>query len=266
MSELKTEAIIVEPVRHEFNGHPAKIHQHLAKVLVEDYSKKGEMVLDPFAGIGTIPRVAKALGRKGKGVEIEKKHVERAAELGIELIHGDSREKVLSFSNVDLILTSPPYGEAIGRAGDRNPEKTAQAKRRYEEKRFGKKISEHACYGTTKGNLGTLPFDRKKGECFMSELPSFVEAFFCALRPGGLLVWVVKDQRKGRKKLGAVDMFSVFRTASEKLGMIYQERRVAILPNKLITQWQRVNSKRWDVPISNTEHICVMRKGGGRDE
>lgn len=258
-----TEVILIPPIPHRHTGHPAKLHHYLAQELIKDYSEKGALVLDPFAGIGTVPREALGLGRLGVGIEIEEAFCVKSQSLGTPLIRGDSKEKILGYKDVDLILTSPPYGEAIGRAGDRALEKTIAAKERYEMKRFGRTQSRHSCYGVSEGNLGSLPFHRKAAESFTSEFPKFVESFVSVLKPGGHLVWVVKDQRLGRKRLGSVDMFNLVRSASEKYGMVYEGRRVAVLPDNLTTQWQRVNASRWNIPIPNAEHICVMRKDIG---
>ena len=257
-----SEVIVVPDVPHEHSGHPAKLHQSLASVLVGDYSRQGGSVLDPFAGIGTVPRVARAMGRRAVGVEIERDFVVRAAELGVDLVCGDSRALVPTLGLFDLILTSPPYGEAIGRSGDRAPEKTARAKADYEIRRFGRQISKHSTYGTTAGNMGALPLRREQEPCFLSEFQAFAHTLSAALTPGGRLVLIVKDQRLGRREQGACDLFAVVREAGEAAGLIYEGRRVAILPDRMITQWQRVNAARWGIPIPNAEHVCVLRRPG----
>ena len=255
------EVISVPDTPHEFVGHPAKLHRHIAETLIRDYSRPGGVVLDPFAGLGTVPRAAVRLGRVGLGIEIEQAFVDRAADLGVGLFHADTRDIAqLNLPPIDLIVTSPPYGEAIGRAGDRDPAKTAKAKATYEIRRFGKQITKHAVYGCTPGNIGALPLRRKAAPSFTSELPGIVSALIAELTTGGRLVWVVKDQRLGRRRLGACDIFSLVRQVSEECGLIYEGRRVAVLPDRLITQWQRVNAQRWGIPVPNAEHVCVMRK------
>jgi len=37
---------------------------------IEQYSMPGELILDPFAGVGTVPFRAVQLGRRGYGVEL----------------------------------------------------------------------------------------------------------------------------------------------------------------------------------------------------
>jgi DNA modification methylase len=42
--------------------------------VIRFYSGAGDLVLDPFAGIGTVPARAVAMGRRGYGVELEPKY------------------------------------------------------------------------------------------------------------------------------------------------------------------------------------------------
>lgn len=44
--------------------------ESLATVVIQEYSKPGDMVLDPFAGFGTTPWVAVRMGRCAVAVEL----------------------------------------------------------------------------------------------------------------------------------------------------------------------------------------------------
>ena len=46
---------------------------------IEQYSMRGEMVLDPFAGLGTVPYCAVKLGRRGFGIELNNRYFLDAA-------------------------------------------------------------------------------------------------------------------------------------------------------------------------------------------
>ncbi len=89
----------------------------LAASVVEETTRPGDVVLDPFAGYGTTLAVAARLGRVAVGVEVLADHVElvraRAGD-GAHVVQGDSRRlsDVLAGEldrPVDLVLTSPPY-------------------------------------------------------------------------------------------------------------------------------------------------------------
>lgn len=89
-----------------------------ARIVIEEYTVPGQLVLDPFAGFGTTLVVAERLGRRGVGVELISDRAElvrgRVGEL-VEVINGDARDVGRLVSGpVDLCLTSPPYMPAVG--------------------------------------------------------------------------------------------------------------------------------------------------------
>jgi DNA modification methylase len=55
---------------HGYHRYPAKFIPQLAARLIEDYSRPGDTVLDPFMGSGTALVEAKRLGRPSVGVDI----------------------------------------------------------------------------------------------------------------------------------------------------------------------------------------------------
>jgi DNA modification methylase len=93
----------------------------LATSVVEETTRPGDLVLDPFAGYGTTLAVAARLGRRAVGVEVLADHVDlvrsRAGD-GARVLHGDSRQLSALLAGevdgpVDLVLTSPPYMTAV---------------------------------------------------------------------------------------------------------------------------------------------------------
>ena len=93
----------------------------MAASVIEETTRPGDVVLDPFAGYGTTLAVAARLGRVAIGVEVLADHVDlvRArAGAGARVLHGDSRllAEVLAGEldgPVDLVLTSPPYMTSV---------------------------------------------------------------------------------------------------------------------------------------------------------
>jgi site-specific DNA-methyltransferase (adenine-specific) len=56
-------------------------------LFVRLHSQPGELILDPVAGAGTTLRVAKDMGRRAIGIEIEEKYCEIAAKrMGQEVL------------------------------------------------------------------------------------------------------------------------------------------------------------------------------------
>ena len=52
--------------------HPTQKPLHLFKKIIEDYSEKDNLIIDPFLGSGTTVVAAKQLGRKYIGIELSK--------------------------------------------------------------------------------------------------------------------------------------------------------------------------------------------------
>jgi len=110
--------------------HPAVFPIALPKKCIELFTHKGELVLDPFSGIGTTLIAAKDLGRNAIGFDLNKKYTEYAKkrltqqqhqqEFEFEktkqiIINDDSINipKYLTENTVSLVVTSPPYANML---------------------------------------------------------------------------------------------------------------------------------------------------------
>ncbi len=96
-----------------FEGNDIKYPESLVRYFLEHFTKRGDKVLDPFAGLGTTLFTVEEMGRIPYGVEYDTKRYEWVAgQLNNwqNLIHGDSA-KLLSFDfpKMDFCMTSPPY-------------------------------------------------------------------------------------------------------------------------------------------------------------
>ena len=98
--------------------HPAPFLIRDIEKLVKMFTKKGMVVLDPFMGSGTTAIASFLNGRKSIGVDLSEDYhrlaLERFKKQGMTehdyvYIVGDSLEKLDELSNVDYIVTSPPY-------------------------------------------------------------------------------------------------------------------------------------------------------------
>lgn len=63
---------------HGFHSYPARLHPLTASRLVEGFSSRGDTVLDPFAGSGTVLVEARRLGRRAIGTDVNPLAVELA--------------------------------------------------------------------------------------------------------------------------------------------------------------------------------------------
>ena len=95
----------------------------VAQACIRIWSKRGDVVLDPFMNRGTIVFVAKYLGRNGIAGEVVKKYYEDTKKRyerfkrrvqndnWVKLYNWDATQmgKYLERESVDLVLTSPPF-------------------------------------------------------------------------------------------------------------------------------------------------------------
>ena len=59
-------------------SHPAPFPEALARDHILSWSNEGDVVLDPFLGSGTTCKMAKLMGRRAIGIEIEERYCEIA--------------------------------------------------------------------------------------------------------------------------------------------------------------------------------------------
>ena len=71
-------------------GHSAVFPDELARRCIAAGSREGDLVIDPFNGSGTVPRVASRMGRRGLGIDVSLHYLE----LATELTRDDSQERL----------------------------------------------------------------------------------------------------------------------------------------------------------------------------
>jgi len=77
----------IAPVPPNYLPHPCPFPEEIPYRLILLYSYAGDLVLDPFIGIGTTAKVAKALGRQYVGYEIQEKYITVAHQRLQEPLH-----------------------------------------------------------------------------------------------------------------------------------------------------------------------------------
>lgn len=168
--------------------HPAMFPVELCQRLIEIYTKKGEVVMDPFMGSGSAIVAARDLERKGIGfdinfefVELAKKRVsqQKLVHLGIENpdIYCEDAKNLLEYvkpNSIDLVITSPPYWNIHTR------KRTADYK-------------EPRPYSSLDRDLGNISDFNE----FMDELKTIFEKVYVALKSGKRCIIVVMDIRQG---------------------------------------------------------------------
>lgn len=101
--------------------HPAKMYVPIAQWCIEKYTKPGDWVIDPMAGIGTVPVEAAWMGRMGIGMEYERewydemvKNLAKCDDLPLAYI-GDARylSVIIDGPPFQMVMFSPPYGPLL---------------------------------------------------------------------------------------------------------------------------------------------------------
>jgi DNA modification methylase len=117
-----TRSVIQTAYPHELSHKLRKAHgankpPQLMRALIEFFTKAGEVVLDPFAGVGGTLLGATLAGRKATGIELNGDwfdvYREVCAREGLEeqeTILGDSMEVLRGLEGpYDMVATDPPY-------------------------------------------------------------------------------------------------------------------------------------------------------------
>ena len=206
--------------------HPGKMLPELARRIVSEFSRPGDLVVDPMCGIGTTLVEGAALGRRCVGVELEARWAAlarlnittvlgRPSRAGAEVRVGDARvlPDVLTdiAGRVDLVAMSPPYACEVGNVvqRERSPGSTGLCDR------------DGLNYSTTRDNLG-----HARGARYVAEMTKVYEGCFAVLRPGGHLVVVTKNMRRDGR---LVDLAAVTAGIACEVGFSYTQHVVSLL-------------------------------------
>ncbi len=100
--------------------HPAKYPEELVDEFVKFFTKSGQVVFDPFLGVGSTIVSAEANGRIGVGIELNPEFAEISKSRCSEeanIIVGDVRDQITKIKreSVDFIMTSPPYWNILSK-------------------------------------------------------------------------------------------------------------------------------------------------------
>ncbi len=182
--------------------HGATFPLALAERVVSLYSKEGDIVFDPFAGIGTTVIAAAKLDRVGVGIELQQQFCDLASSLidkektdlfgskqslRHEVICDDCRalEKHLYSGSVQVTLSAPPYPNMDVRPakgkGSGRPRKTDMVED------MSERVPAHSLRQDDFGNFGYA--------MYLEELKKVFKKVLNVTREGGYSLWVVRDQR-----------------------------------------------------------------------
>ncbi len=206
----------------------------IARNIIEMYSKKGDLILDPMVGAGTTLIEAKLLARNAIGADINPDAIKLADE-AIAFRHrpaSSQQTKVadarnLSFiesGSVDLILTHPPYMNII----------------KYSEGKIAGDLS----------NISSMPKFCDEIEIIAAELLRVLKCDkYCAI--------LIGDTRRRRHYVPLA--FNVMQRFL-KAGFVLKEDIVKVQHNCMMTQRWKAQAKQGGFYLIMHEHLFVFRK------
>jgi len=208
--------------------HGAAFPQSLAEHQILIYTKRREIVLDPFAGVGTTLDACAATGRHGIGIELnpvfariaEQDLVEkRRPDLTLKIICDDVRNlrKHIKPESVNFILTSPPYANMLTKIQKRFLYKWRSAR-----DKFGfKPIENTKPYSNDPRDIGNLPYDK----C-LDALENVFRDTYEVLKWESYAAWVVKDFRDLKNGKPYVNFHSDIIERATRAGWILWDIRI----------------------------------------
>lgn len=174
------------------NIHPAVFPVALPAKCIELFTHKGELVLDPFSGIGTTLLAAKDLDRNAVGFDLSQKYTDFTKKrLAQSPLFSTSKQiaicddalnipEYLEENSVSLVVTSPPYANMLNRA------------RKNKSMRGDTRVNEHykkvQQYSNNPRDLGTM--EPKK---FADSIGDIYAKILTLLKPRGHCVINITD-------------------------------------------------------------------------
>ncbi len=120
--------------------HPAPFSYQDIEKLMKFFTKQGQIVLDPFSGVGSTIKACALNNRKGIGIELSKHWNELAKErINIEVREGEATNhifinddcrlalKKMDTDSIDFIVTSPPYWSILNKKIDHKTKSRVKA-------------------------------------------------------------------------------------------------------------------------------------------
>lgn len=167
--------------------HPATFPINLAKKVIDLFTHKGELVLDPFVGSGTTLIAAQDNDRNAIGFDLKKEFINLCADRlnsnnnlfsnSWQVAINDDANNINKYINpnsVSLIWTSPPYANLLNR------ERKNKSRRDRNNEQLGKVEQ----YSQDPADLGTMmlgQYTKAMGDIYEKLLPILKEKAHCVI-------------------------------------------------------------------------------------
>lgn len=170
------------------NIHPAVFPIGLPAKCIELFTHKGELVLDPFVGIGTTLIAARDLDRNAVGFDLNRKYVNftkkrlsqpRLFSMTKQLPICDDAINISNYlekNTISLSVTSPPYANMLNR-----PRENKSLRGNLRNNQHYKKIQQYSKNPHDLGTMEPRQFAETLGEIYRSILPLHKPKAHCVI-------------------------------------------------------------------------------------
>lgn len=241
------------PDAHIEKQHPAPFSFTDVARLIRFFTKRGDVVLDPFVGVGSTLKACAVEGRRGIGIELNEHFAELAkqrlaSEITPELwpvpeqrlIVGDARHLTshLAPDTIDFIVTSPPYWNILHKEDHK-----------VRQERVTKGLTTR--YGDDPRDLGNI----ESYADFLDELVGVLAGCLPVLRKKRYMAVVVSDFRDGAQyRMFHADLAQGLEGAGLTLKgvKILYQRHKRVFPYGYPTSY---------VPNIHHQYILILQRG-----
>lgn len=208
--------------------HGAVYPIKLAERLIQMYSREGDIIFDPFLGIGSTLIAAQNLNRHCIGTELNPRFAKIAekwkqenfglfnsgGELNYSIVNDDCRNltKYVAKDKVQLTVTSPPYADFIQKSIEDRKKTHKTSIIKLDNNSTVKQYSEE------ENDFGNLPY-----EDFLTQIKEILEKNYEITKNGGYSAWVVKDYRDTKNKTPYIPFHSDLAKVGQDAGWKFQD-------------------------------------------
>lgn len=166
--------------------HPATFPISLSKKIIELFTHKGELVLDPFVGSGTTLLAAQDLDRNAIGFDLQEKYAKlskkrlvcaRLMQKSRQIVVQEDARNITDYienDSVKLIWTSPPYANLLNRV------RKNKSRRDRDNGQLGK-VEQYSQDERDLGTLSEAEYVMSMGDIFEKLLPLLKEKAHCVI-------------------------------------------------------------------------------------
>ncbi|MBI4647405.1 MAG: site-specific DNA-methyltransferase [Bacteroidia bacterium] len=212
------------PITEKRKKHGAAFPISLAKHFIKIYSKPGDTILDPFAGVGTTLDAANILKRHSIGVELNDDFI-KLFNQGIDPKDGkpnfDYRRitiqdsalnlnKHFPIESVDFILTSPPYANLLNKIRERFADKDYNGN---PYKNQSRKLTKP--YSKQEEDLGNVTYEE-----YLLKMKELFLSLHQVAKQGAYNTWVVRDYRDMENSIPYINLHSDLITVAQQAGWV----------------------------------------------